>query len=80
MLLVLTKRHMPIQIIFQDHLKRYFPEVGYKSVEEAIKEFEDYFKQDLKLPSDNPPLLFTHQFGRFSNLEGDSNDSFEVSL
>lgn len=57
-----------------------FPEVGYKSVEEAIKEFEDYFKQDLKLPLRHPPITFTHQFGRFSNLEGDSNDSFEVKF
>ncbi|GIN39281.1 hypothetical protein [Heyndrickxia oleronia] len=32
-----------------------FPEVGYKSVDEAIKEFEDYFKQDLKLPLRTPP-------------------------
>ncbi|MCM3238829.1 hypothetical protein M3589_13975 [Heyndrickxia oleronia] len=57
-----------------------FPEVGYKSVEEAIKEFEDYFKQDLKLPLRQPPITFTHRFGRFSNLEGDSNDSFEVKF
>lgn len=35
-----------------------FPEVGYKSVEEAIKEFEDYFKQDLKLPPPTTPHYF----------------------
>ncbi|PGY01635.1 hypothetical protein [Bacillus sp. AFS031507] len=53
-------------------------EIGYQSVETAIKAFEHHFKQDVKLPLRQPPVAFTHQFGRFSNLEGNINDSFEV--
>lgn len=53
-------------------------EIGYKTVEEAVSEFEDHFKQNLKLPLRVPPIEFTHHFGRFSDLEGEINDSFEV--
>jgi hypothetical protein len=38
----------------------------------------EIFKQDVKLPLRQPPVAFTHQFGRFSNLEGNINDSMEV--
>lgn len=57
-----------------------FPEIGYKTVDEAISEFEQHFKQDLKLPLRVPPISFTHYFGRFNNLDGDINDSFEVEF
>jgi hypothetical protein len=57
-----------------------YPEIGYESVEEALKACEKHFKQDLKLPLRQPPIAFTHQFGRFSNLDGDINDSFEVEF
>ncbi|WP_375142585.1 DUF4367 domain-containing protein [Metabacillus idriensis] len=30
------------------------------------------------LPNRLPPIAFTHSFGRFSNLDGDLNDQFEV--
>ncbi|KZR59356.1 hypothetical protein [Pseudobacillus badius] len=55
-----------------------YREIGYKTVEEAIKDFEQHFKQNLKLPLRVPPIDFTHHFGRFTDLEGDVNDSFEV--
>lgn len=32
----------------------------------------------MKLPLRQPPVAFTHQFGRFSNLEGNIYDPFEV--
>ncbi|SOC43897.1 hypothetical protein [Ureibacillus acetophenoni] len=57
-----------------------FPEVGYKSVEEALKEFEQHFGKELKLPLRVPPISFTHKFGRFSNSDGEMNDSFEMKL
>lgn len=57
-----------------------YPEIGYKSVGEASKDFEQHFKQRLKLPLRVPPISFTHHFGRFNDLEGDTNDSFEVEF
>lgn len=57
-----------------------FPEVGYKSVEEALKEFEQHFGKELKLPLRVPSIAFTHKFGRFSDSEGEMNDAFEMKL
>lgn len=61
-------------------LEEFLPEIGYKTVESALKEFEQHFKQELKLPLRVPPISFTHHFGRFSNMDGDMNDHFEVTL
>lgn len=57
-----------------------YPEIGYKTVEEAVTEFEQHFKKELKLPLRVPPLNFTHYFGRFNDLDGDINDSFEIEF
>ncbi|MCM3164736.1 hypothetical protein [Metabacillus litoralis] len=61
-------------------LEYIYPEIGYKLVEEATSEFEQHFKQNLKLPLRVPPIEFTHYFGRFNDLEGEKNDSFEVEF
>ena len=42
-----------------------YEEVGYKSVEVAVKEFEAHFKCKVELPGMVPPISFTHQFGSF---------------
>jgi hypothetical protein len=55
-----------------------YSEIGYKTVEEAAKDFEHHFKQSLKLPLRVPPISFTHHFGRFNHSDGDIDDSFEV--
>ncbi|WP_409252681.1 hypothetical protein V1502_01775 [Bacillus sp. SCS-153A] len=55
-----------------------YQEIGYTTPEEAASEFENYFKQDLRLPLRVPPIQFTHILGRFNNLNGDENDSFEI--
>lgn len=55
-------------------------EIGYKSVEEALDEFEKHYNEELLLPLRVPPIGFTHVFGRFNDLEGDINDSFEVEF
>ncbi|MBB4826059.1 hypothetical protein HNO89_003296 [Sporosarcina luteola] len=42
-----------------------FAEVGYQSVEDAIKKFENHCKCEVKLPQGMPSIKFTHKFGRF---------------
>lgn len=56
-------------------LEEFLPQIGYKTIEAAIKEFEQHFNQDLKLPLRIPPISFTHQFGRFN-----SNNHLEVMM
>ena len=59
-------------------LEEVFTEIGYNTVPEAVNELEKHFEQSLKLPLRVPPIEFTHCVGRFSNLEGEVNDSFEM--
>lgn len=61
-------------------LEEIYTEIGYKTVEEAVQEFEHHFNQDLKLPLRLPPIEFTHHFGRFNDLDGDVNDSLELQF
>jgi hypothetical protein len=61
-------------------LEEIYTEIGYKAVEEAVQEFEQRYNQDLKLPSKVPPINFTHQFGRFNDLDGNVNDSLELQF
>lgn len=55
-----------------------FTKGGYKTVEGALEEFEDHYKQKLKLPLRVPPISFTHYFGKFIRSNDRVNDSFEV--
>ena len=57
-----------------------YAEVGYKSVADALDDFEHHFNQELKLPTRVPPISFTHYYGRFSNLGGEINDTLEVKF
>ena len=54
-------------------------DIGYKSVHEALEESHHHFKRHIALPMQLPSVPFTHSLGRFTNLEGDINDSFEVT-
>lgn len=53
-------------------------EIGYQPVDEALNAFEQHYKRKLRLPFRVPPVAFTHIFGRFSDIEGDLNDTLEV--
>lgn len=55
-----------------------FTEGGYKTVEVALKEFENHYNQELKLPLRVPPISFTHHFGQFNRSNDGTNDFFEV--
>lgn len=57
-----------------------FPEIGYKTVEEALEDAEQHLKKELQLPTRVPPISFTHHFVRFSNLDSNINDTFEVKF
>ncbi|GAA0592737.1 hypothetical protein GCM10009001_06020 [Virgibacillus siamensis] len=62
-------------------IEEFFPEFGgYTTAEEAIKKFEQHFNRDLKLPLRIPPITFTHYLGRFSDLDGDKNDTLELKF
>lgn len=61
-------------------LEVFLPEIGYKTVEVAVKEFEHHYNKEQKLPLRVPPISFTHHFGRFSDLEGEMNDQLEVVM
>ncbi|QOV11814.1 hypothetical protein [Viridibacillus arvi] len=58
--------------------EKIYPEIGYKTVVAASNDFEQHYKEKLELPLKVPPIIFTHNFGRFNDLEGDNNDSFEL--
>ncbi|PEC50988.1 hypothetical protein COJ46_01490 [Bacillus sp. AFS077874] len=61
-------------------LEEFYPESGFKTIEAASAEFEDQFKQPLKLPLRVPPISFTHYFGRFQHTSDGMNDLFEVEV
>ncbi|GIN87554.1 hypothetical protein J6TS2_39400 [Heyndrickxia sporothermodurans] len=61
-------------------LEEIYLKIGYTTIEKAVRDFEQHFNQDLKLPFRVPPLNFTHHFGRFNDLDGDINDSFEMEF
>jgi hypothetical protein len=58
-----------------------YAQFGYKSVEEAVKEFEKHFSRDVKLPKNKLSISFTHQFGRFyEDKEYEINDFLEIQF
>ena len=59
--------------------ERGYSEIGYKEVNIALQESKDHFNRNIALPTQLPPVTFTHNFGRFNNLEGDANDEFEIT-
>lgn len=61
-------------------IEEFYLELGYKSLEESISDIESHYSQELELPLRLPPLSFTHYFGRFSDLDGEFNDSLEVEF
>jgi hypothetical protein len=62
-------------------LEEIYPQLGYKPVEEAVREFEEHFKEDLKLPTRLPPIPFTHIFGRFyEDKQYGINDGLEIEF
>ena len=57
---------------------RLYLENGYSDPHKALKESEEYFKRELSLPTQLPPVTFTHHFGRLSHSFGKASDVFEL--
>lgn len=55
-----------------------YTDVGYKSIEESVKEFQGFCKCEVKLPEVLPSIPFTHKFGRFSEDKKYINDVLEI--
>ncbi|MFP3919166.1 carbon monoxide dehydrogenase, partial [Lysinibacillus telephonicus] len=56
-----------------------FREMGYKTVSEAVKEFEKHCNCSVKLPTMIPSIPFTHEFGKFyEDKEYEINDSLQI--
>jgi hypothetical protein len=53
-------------------------EIGYKSVGEALRDYEHHYKEELQLPLRVPPVVYTHVFAR--TIEGDKGDLFEMEF
>lgn len=61
-------------------IEKVFLESGYKEVNKALKESKYYFQRDIALPTQVPPVNFTHNFGRISHSFGKENDVFEITF
>ena len=60
-------------------LENFLLDIGYKEVNKALQESENYFNRDIALPTQLPPVTFTHNFGRFTHSFGKENDQFEIT-
>lgn len=61
-----------------EEFQKSFFDIDYKEVYDALQESNEHFKRDIALPVQIPPIDFTHNFGRLSDLDGDINDGFEI--
>lgn len=59
-------------------IEKQYSQIGFVSVNEAIKSFENHYKRKLELPhniQENLPFKITHKFGRF---HGDDRGALEL--
>lgn len=61
-----------------DQFEKPFIDTGYMEVDKALQKSKKHFKRNIALPTQFPPVTFTHHLGRFSDLEGNANDDFEA--
>ncbi len=72
-----------IEVVYADPqaptFEEKYAEGGYKSVEDAVKEFENHFKCTVKLPTIFPSISFTHKYGKFfEDKEYKMNDDLSI--
>ncbi|MFB5284469.1 hypothetical protein [Peribacillus sp. Hz7] len=61
-----------------DETQKAMFDLGYQSVYDAIKKSNIYFKNEIALPVQIPPLPFTHVLGRFNQNKDPKNSSLEI--
>ena len=62
-------------------LEECYIKMGYKTVEEAVREFEEHYKKDVMLPSMEPTIPFTHRYGLFrEDKENKMNIRLDIQL
>ncbi|MYL51365.1 hypothetical protein GLV98_17975 [Halobacillus litoralis] len=72
--------HTPLhaQVDQPQPLEDFYAEYGYKSLDEAVKEFEQHTKMNVYLPKKLPSLAFTHVLARVHRLGGNENVELNV--
>ena len=64
--------------VFAEWNQAFYAEMGYKSIDGAVKDFVAHDHQPVSLPLRIPPIAFTHAIGRFNELDGEVNDYLEI--
>ncbi|MGG0655804.1 hypothetical protein [Rummeliibacillus pycnus] len=60
--------------------EKYYYDIGYKDISNALSDSSKHFKKNISLPSQLPELTFTHAFGRLNDLKGEVNDNVEFEF
>ncbi|WP_102691889.1 hypothetical protein [Rummeliibacillus pycnus] len=60
--------------------EKYYYDIGYKDISNALIESNELFKTNVALPSQLPALRFTHAFGKLNDLDGEENDELEFEF
>ncbi|REJ06263.1 hypothetical protein [Halobacillus trueperi] len=72
--------HTPVhaQVDQPKPLEDFYAEYGYKSLDEAVKEFEQHTEMHVSLPKKLPSLAFTHVVAKVNRLGGSENVELNV--
>lgn len=54
--------------------------IGYSDITKALQKSEEHFEQTVALPTQIPPVPFTHIFGRLNDSVGNENDELEIKF
>lgn len=60
-----------------EQFENFFYDIGYEEVNMAVDKAEMFYKKEIVLPVQLPPISFTHIFGRFNDIQGEINDGLE---
>ncbi len=55
-------------------------DLGYEEISQSLQKSEKKFNRRIMLPTQVPPVSFTHIFGRFHDSVGQENDQLEIKF